>query len=249
MRNMVNKFEQNNKTEMKTAKEIFGWRYDGESAIDNYRFDNMFDKYLSLHCPDIEKWIDTIFEKQKENRRYYCDMDWYITITMNTPEKRVLFVENVVTCADITKFLVIQDTIKDYKVTTHLRLVWDDDVTDYKGNNKYVNRPSFKWYEDRGFDLKFKEDLHMTALGGSYGDCRDNGFLMTFSRELNPVDIDYSKLTGELKKMAEVLKSYKETDGSYRLEKGSLYRYGELKSKMWDLYSACVQLEEESKKQ
>ena len=230
MEDMRNKFEQHRKTEMEMAKEIFGWRYKDESAIDNYRFDNLFDKYISLHCPDIEKWIDTIFEKQQEVHKTYCDIDWGIDIIMNTPTKRVLFIDNYCTCADITQFLVIQDTIKDYKTTTHLRLVWNDEDTDYKGENRYISRPSFKWYKDRGFDLNFKEEWHMTELGGSYADCRDAGFLMTFSKEI------------DLEELSESIRKYRESRGDYNVEKGSLYRLGELKAKMWDLYGAWIEL-------
>jgi hypothetical protein len=249
MEDIRDKFHRDGKTEMEMAKEIFGWRYDGESAIDNYRFDNLFDKYISLHCPDIEKWIDTVFEKQKVNRRYYCDMDWYITIVMNTPEKRVLFVENVVTCADITKYLVIQDIRKDYKMTTHLRLVWDDDVTDYQKKN-YTEKPNFKWYEDRGFDLKFKQEWHMGPLGGSYADCRDSGFLMTFSKDFNfncDIEVDINTFPEELRKVVESVRGFKDEYGEYTIEKGSLYRYSELKAKLWDLYGAWKQLNEEEK--
>lgn len=246
MEKMKSKFDQDRQKEAEVAKEIFSWRYENESTIENHRFDNMFDRYLQLHLPDIEKWIDTIFEKQKENKKDYCDIDWGITIVMNTDSKRVLFVDNYVTCADITKFLVIQDVRKNYKKTTHLRLVWDDDATDYKGTNQYISRPSFKWYEDRGFDLNFKQEWHMTKLGGSYADCRDAGFLMTFSKEFD-FDLPEDKKSDDpkIQDLIDTLRKHKENYGDYLLEKGSLYHYGELKSKLWDLSGAFIQLNEE----
>ena len=249
MEEMKNKFDRDRKTETEIAKEIFSWRYKDESAIENYRFDSLFDKYLQLHCPDIEKWIDTIFKKQKKTKETYGDIDWGITIVMNTPTKRVLFVDNYVTCADVTKFLVIQDIVEGYKRTTHLRLVWDDDATDYKQGNNYTHRPNLKWYEDRGFDLKFKQEWHMGPLGGSYADSRDQGFLMTFSKELGLEGlVDRESEDPKIKELTESIRKYRELKGEYDLEKGSLYRYGELKSKMWDLSGACVELNRKKRK-
>lgn len=61
----------------------------------------------------------------------------------------------------------------------HVRDVWSGKDSDYVASNQYVKRPSFKFYQDRGWSLEFQEQLHMTALGGVYGDSRDKGYVIS----------------------------------------------------------------------
>lgn len=110
-------------------------------------------------------------------------------------EVKVLLIDDHSSCADITKFLVFQEReenrtfgkndeiIKGWDYTYHVRIVWDDDVTDYKKGVQHVSCPNLKWYEDRGWTLDYIEKYHMGPLGGSYADCRDDGYVLTAKLE------------------------------------------------------------------
>jgi len=222
------------------AQDLFNLKFDDQTGIDNYFFEKMFDQYLGLHCKNIEKWIDTIFEKQTDKKRSYGDIDWSVTILKNDDSKRVLFFDNHVTCASETKFIIIQDVRKDYKKTTHFRMVWNN--SDYKKGNQYVHRPNLKWYKDRGFDLNFNDKLHMTPLGGSYGDCRDHGFLMTFKKDILSNMLGESSDDPAIQKVIDSIKEFNEGRGDYDVEDGSLYRYSELKRAIFDLNCSANEL-------
>lgn len=244
-KNMASKIDQERKIVKDIAKQLFDLQFKDQNGIDNYRFDQMTNEYFGLYCPLIEKWIDTIFEKQKEKKESYGDYDWTVTIIKNTPEKRVLFFDNHCTCADINQFIIIQDYRKDYKKTTHIRLVWGK--SDYRKGNNYVHRPNLKWYEDRGYDLEFNDKWHTGPLGGSYADCRDQGFLMTFSKDLFTHTLLTTAPIPELQSMYDEVKKYREERGEYDVEDGSIYCYPDLKRAIGDLAYTAQMLNEENK--
>lgn len=72
---------------------------------------------------------------------------------------------------------VRSDEIEEF----HVRDVWSEKESDYVDGNRYVKRPSFKFYQDRGWSLDFQDKLHMTALGSVYGDSRDQGYVISAS--------------------------------------------------------------------
>lgn len=249
-----------NKVIRRISKELYELKFDDQSGIDNYFFEKMFDVYLSRFCSDIEKWIDTICEKQTEKKRSYGDIDWSVTIFENTVDKRVLYFDNHCSCADETQFIIIQDRKTGF---THLRTVYNK--SDYKKGNNYVHRPNLKWYKDRKFSLEFDEKLHRGPLGGSYGDCRDNGFLMTFSKGIffkiaqkitnrkPQTDEQKAALEPFLKDFMDSVKKHKEYEGisdediapEYEVEQGSLGCYGQLKRAIFDLSGSAFELNEE----
>ncbi len=42
-----------------------------------------------------------------------------------------------------------------------------------------MGRPNLQWYKDKGFDLEFKQEQHMTKYC-SYADLRDHGYIATY---------------------------------------------------------------------
>lgn len=201
------------------AKDLFDMRFSDETGIDNYFLDNFMAHYISILIPKLDYWFETVWKHQTSKRESYGDIDHSITkfesvfigeskpspLNKNETWKdddkkmRVMFFEDHSSCADHTKFLVVQertswaennadDAAKFDKKTLagfarfdtfkyHLRIIYDK--TDYKKGNQYVNRPNLKWYKDRQFNVGYVEKLHATPLGGCYGDCRDNGYILS----------------------------------------------------------------------
>lgn len=196
----------------KLAEDLFSESDD--NGIDNYEFEKFIDYYMSLFLPKIIDQFDFIWNNQRENVRSYGDIDWSIEKIING-SRRILYVKNNVSCADTTQFLVIKEK-NSIKEKIHIRTVWDNKSTDYKKNNKYIHRPNLKWYKDREFNLEYVESLHNTALGGSYGDCRDSGYVLTASKYY--------------------------FDDCYSLERGVIYNYSNLKRMMWDYFGCNYEL-------
>src|SRR6478735_580614 len=159
------------------AKELVSLKHSDSIGIDNMYFEDFFNKYIGEFFPSIIKWTEYIFNNQKSDSESYGDIDFTFERLVNTPEKMVLYLRNHSSTADITKYLIIYEK-KEYESFFHIRKVWDDKQTDYKIKSSWVNQPNLKWYKDRNFDLKYNDKLK-SALQGSYGDCRDSGFVLT----------------------------------------------------------------------
>lgn len=162
------------------ATDLFDMRFK-DDGIDNYFLDHFMSQYISIIMPKFDVWFDSIWDKQIDDESSYGDIDHSITKIHHIDDRKVLFIEDHCSCADHTEFIVIQEKSKDIysRSKYHIRIVWDDESTDYKENAKYVTKPSLKWYKDRGYNLDYDEKLHNTPLGGSYGDCRDNGYIVS----------------------------------------------------------------------
>lgn len=159
------------------AKEVSSLKHSDSIGIDNFYFEEFFNNYIGEFFPSIIKWTEYIFNMQKSDSESYGDIDFTFERLVNTPEKKVLYLNNHSSTADITKYLIVYEKT-EYETFFHIRKVWDDKQTDYKKNSLYVNKPNLKWYKDRNFDLKFNDKLK-SALQCSYGDCRDSGFVLT----------------------------------------------------------------------
>jgi hypothetical protein len=186
--------------------------FDSESLTENYWLFEFFNEYLKLCFPEFEQAFNTVWEKQTDNKTSYGDFDYTLTKVFEgqykEPERLVkspfeegemwdiggqihelktLLYKDHSSCANHTSFLIQQDK----EVTTikyHIRIIYDK--SDYTKNNQYVNKPNLKWYKDRGYIIDYVENLHMTPLGGCYGDCRDNGFITTFKKNMYGLEVE-----------------------------------------------------------
>lgn len=177
------------------TKKLWSFRFDDEAnrGCENYFLEEFMESYTGHFFPKLVKWIEEILEKSGKDRSY-GDIDYSISILKNEEKKKVLYISDHSTCADESKFLIIWD-INALEEKIHFRTVWDDDVTDYKKGNKYVHMPNLSWYKKRGLSLDYVEKWHTTALGGSYADCRDAGYILTAERYRfeNVFDIHFGK--------------------------------------------------------
>lgn len=174
------------------ARALWGMRFNDEYGIDNYFMDQFMGAYVGQAFGNIFKWFNDIFTHQKSKRRSYGDIDYSFTKAVDTDTKKVLLFEHHCSCAEITKAVLIW-SYDGFQEEFHIRKAWTN--TDYKTinqKNKYVQRPGLKWYKDRGYELKHKENLHWGPLGGSYGDLRDKGYVLSAKRY--SYSLDKSKL-------------------------------------------------------
>lgn len=177
------------------------------SPSDHWKFEYFVDDYLQTLAKDIADEFDFVWNNQKEVKESYCDIDWSVT-KIEVEGRRVLYVDDHVTSSIYDKFIFIKETIRSYDYL-HIRRVWNDSESDYVEGGTYtyrVQRPNLQWYIDRNLTLKFDDKLRKTAFGGTYGDCRDTGFVLTL-KKLTPFDeFDYTE---------------------WEVEKGTLYHWGE----------------------
>jgi hypothetical protein len=107
-------------------------------------------------------------------------MDYWCTVIVAEKNKKVVLFSNSASCAQYTKYLFIweRDPILGNE-KFHIRYVTDDN--EYKTPNQenhYVPH-NLRWFKDRNWNLEYDEKLHFTALGGSYGDLRDEQYVLT----------------------------------------------------------------------
>ncbi len=172
------------------AQKLYSMRYGGTNGFESHRIGTLLDEYTKLLIPDLLKAFDAIWEGQKQKRESYGDIDWSIEKFEgkcigregeDDPQTviRALVMDNHCSCANNTRFLVIHQT-DGWFPKIHVRTVFK------KGDDKggWDGHKPLSWYKKRGFSLDYVEKLHTTDLGGSYGDCRDNGYIATFDRFL-----------------------------------------------------------------
>ena len=203
------------------ASNLFKMRFNDESGVDNYYFDVFIQEYVKTFLPNILESFNYVWDNQTEPEMSYGDADFTLTKLVDTPEKKVLYIADHCSCADITRYLVFY--IKtDFEVKFHIRKVWSDKNTDYKKKNQYIHAPNLKWYKDRKFSLEFDEKLHSTPLGGSYGDCRDVGYVLTAKKycfQGMSMDNDWTVEQGAMKNYSNILFVARELSGAvYELE-------------------------------
>lgn len=224
------------------AKDLMDFRFNDQntphSNMENYFFDNLVDEYLSIHMPKIVNHLKSILEHNGEERSY-GDYDLTIKVINQSPSKVVLYLEDHCSCASETRFLVFIKLSGNNIGTIHFRTVWGEDKTDYVKGNKYVHRPNFKWYEDRQFNLEYKESLHMTPLGGSYEDCRDQGFIFSADK---PISTDNPE---ELKKIFGDNSDILERLTKWNIERGTIYQWGKFQFVARLLANAFYEIHEE----
>lgn len=138
-----------------------------------YEVSEYADKHVEECLPYIQSLFHFIWDNQAETKKSYGDVDYSIQ-KIKYKDKKVLYLVNNVTCADINKFIFIYDN-ESY----HIRQIFNK--SDYRKGARWVNRPNLKWYKDREFSLDFKQELHQTPLGSTYGDRRDKGYLLSFT--------------------------------------------------------------------
>lgn len=197
---------------------------------DHWKFEYFVEDYLQTMADEIVAEFDFVWESQQENEEVYGDADWSVT-KIDDGKLRVLHLNDHSTCNPINQFLVIKEVGEIYE-KLHIRNVWNDDVTDYVDGNTYISKPNLQWYKDREFKLDYDDKLHMTALGNSYGDCRDAGFLMTLER-MNFGDLNFPSKA-------------KDIDGinTWKVEKGTIYRWGEYKVAIRNLFGCRHDIED-----
>jgi hypothetical protein len=141
--------------------------------------------------------FNSVWKLQVKAKESYGDFDWSFTKfeskaidrfgkEEDTPI-RAIFMENHVTCSPQTRFLVIMEDGIFKKI--HVRVVGDK----YRGHD---SPKTLAWYKKRKFSLDYVEPLHLTPLGGSYGDSRDNGYVLTAETFLRPWEVDRASMGG-----------------------------------------------------
>jgi len=169
----------------------------GQKLMPLFEYDNMWplydspflkgivDGYVeSVVCPMISKALEKIWTYQKDKKNSYGDMDYYFTKYRLTDKVRVSVLYDVVTCSDDNRFIVIED-LEEKKV--HIRVIVSDKKSDYP-KKEYPHRLGLRFYRDRNFIMEFVKEWHMTNKGDVYGDCRDTGYVLTYSMAKKPFD-------------------------------------------------------------
>lgn len=177
------------------------WEHQKKNSASYGDIDVTITKYESTYIGELDPVMDQIMSNMNKDKG--------IIEKPGPPSKkddkqmRVLFINDHVGCGEHTKFLIVQESISwalnnpgpakemsaknlkefeefdEYKY--HLRIVYDPG--DYKKGSKYVSKPNLKWYKDRQFNIDYVENLHLTPLGGCYGDCRDDGYILSAEKE------------------------------------------------------------------
>lgn len=175
--------------------------FSDQSMTDNYWLDEFFSEYMKNIFHEFKDSFEFVIANQKTKKQSYDDIDYSLIfhnaeykepnsyvkdpfrkgkrMNLGGTKHALISIEYVdhCSCAEQTHFLIQKDST-NFHTKYHLRILYDH--SDYRKGNQYVHSPNLKWYKDRGFYIGYIDKLHMTPLGGCYGDLRDDGFIATF---------------------------------------------------------------------
>ncbi len=152
---------------------------ESENAGENKFIEFLLDKHIQSVYPKFKDNTDFLESYLREHgEQSFGDADAWSKLILDTEDKTVIEFSDVVTCSEENHWLIINDK-KRRRI--HVRIIWDYPYSDNRKGNEYVNRPNLKWWKERDFNVEYIEELHMTRLGGVYGDARDKGYVLTYS--------------------------------------------------------------------
>lgn len=170
---------------VKNSESVFDWGvYEGIGKTlgshqpDKYGFsfaEQVYNGFVKSIYPVLLAHVESIWKNQLDKQAAYGDADTFIEKVKNSKSVRAFTVKDVATCADENKFIVIQDLERK---EIHVRVIWQ--YGDYP-RSKYPQKPTLRFWKDRGFVCDYVEQYHMTNKGGVYGDERDMGFVYSHS--------------------------------------------------------------------
>lgn len=116
--------------------------------------------------------------KGKKKMLWFGDMDDYVTLIVDKPEKKVFHFRNTCSCADVVQWIFVWDT-GGLKHEIHVREI--NEKSDYP-KAEYPKKLGLRFYKDRDYIIDYVAKHHMTKLGGVYGDIRDKGYVISYER-------------------------------------------------------------------
>lgn len=145
-----------------------------------YPIEKMYDGHITHLLPEIRRNINAIWKLQKEAEQSYGDIDWSVKKVYENGKTRVLHFVDHVTCSDDNQFMVLEEISLSTK-KTHIRCVSHEKTM--SSTKIYQEKLPLRFYKDRGWTCEYIEKYHMKKLGGSYGDVRDTGYVLSFERD------------------------------------------------------------------
>lgn len=137
--------------------------------------------YMLDWCAKARKFMSG---KKPKDGEWVGDMDTWLYVIMDSESKTVFRLYDSPTCADINNWIIVYDHCETEE-SVYIAQIWMDSVGRFKSDypkTQYTTRPNLKFWKDREYNTDFEDKYHFTKLGGIYGDSRDPGYLISFSR-------------------------------------------------------------------
>ena len=149
---------------------------ESRGCTENPLMEAMLDSYVSNYIgPMIENVLEYIWTNQEGKEEDYGDLDWRFDKYYENSKHRVSLVSDFATMSDKNKWIIVEDKERG---RIHIRIIYDDEESDYP-ESAYPQKLSLQFHKDRDFNMEHVKKLHMTKLGGVYGDSRDTGYVLT----------------------------------------------------------------------